>query len=102
MSAAVKHTPGPWAVYEDDPIVIINSGGSSLGEMSAGDPFIGHDEMKANALLASASPDLVDALQDALEALAMCQPRTDHGARCQSEAMQKARVALAKAKGELS
>lgn len=49
----------------------------------------------------SAVPDLVEALEDALEALAMCQPRTDHGARSQSAAMHKARATLAKAKGEL-
>lgn len=40
---------------------------------------------------------LTGALQDTMEALAMCQPRTDHGARCQSDAMLKARAAIAKA-----
>lgn len=47
------------------------------------------------------SSELLDALQDAMEALAMCRPRTDHGARSQTAAIEKARVTLAKAKGEL-
>lgn len=55
----VKHTPGPWSVYEDDPVIIVNAEGSSLGEMTAGDPFIQSDTMLANARLAAAAPDLL-------------------------------------------
>ncbi|MBO9527723.1 MAG: hypothetical protein J7517_16595 [Sphingobium yanoikuyae] len=49
--------------------------------------------------LIAAGPELVDALVDAIEALAMCQPRTEHGARCQSAATLKGWAAIAKAKG---
>lgn len=51
------------------------------------------------AALTSAEADLLDALKDAIEALAMCQPRTDHGARRQREATLKGMAAIAKATG---
>ncbi|GFZ89609.1 MULTISPECIES: hypothetical protein [Sphingobium] len=51
------------------------------------------------ARLSDAAPELLKALKDAQEALAMCQPRTDHGAKCQREAMENARAAIAKATG---
>lgn len=51
---------------------------------------------------ADVNADLLDALKDAIEALAMCQPRTDHGARCQSAATLKAWAVIDKAKGSAS
>lgn len=53
------HTPGPLHQDEHNPLVIVNSDGSSLGEASAGDPFIGHEEQLANARLWAAAPDLL-------------------------------------------
>lgn len=44
--------------------------------------------------------ELLSALTDAIEALAMCQPRTDHGARCQQAATLKGWSAIAKVKGD--
>lgn len=45
-----------------------------------------------------AEPELLTALTDAMEALAMCQPQTHHAAQCQQTAMIKARAIIAKAK----
>ncbi|WP_333703354.1 hypothetical protein [Sphingobium yanoikuyae] len=53
----------------------------------------------SNATHTPLEAELLSVLTDALEALAMCEPRTGHGARCQSEAMSKARAVIAKAKG---
>lgn len=51
------HTPGPWAQYEGDPLIIIDSTGASLGEISAGSPNVSRSEQIANARLAAAAPD---------------------------------------------
>lgn len=56
-------TAGPWSQYHDDPLVIVNANGSSLGEASAGDPFISYSEQLANARLIAAAPDLLAALE---------------------------------------
>lgn len=54
------HTQGPWL---KDGLVIIAPDGSSLGEMSAGHPYIKVKEQAANARLAAAAPDLLHALE---------------------------------------
>ncbi len=51
-------TPGPWAQYDQDPVIIVNCEGGSLGEMTSGYPTIGEKEDIANARLAAAAPDL--------------------------------------------
>lgn len=63
----MKHTPGEWFVYEHDPLVIVNSDGSSLGEMRPGDPFISLREALANARVAAAATRLLAVCQ-AIEA----------------------------------
>lgn len=55
-------TPGPWAQYEHDPLVIVNQEGSSIGDMKPGDPYIREAEALANAKLAATAPDLRDQL----------------------------------------
>lgn len=57
------HTPGPWAQYEGDPLIIVDSYGASLGEMSAGSPNVSRSEQIANARLIAAAPELLDALR---------------------------------------
>lgn len=47
-----------------------------------------------------AAPELYEALQSAIEALAMCMPSTRHGATCHNAAMLGGRAALAKARGQ--
>lgn len=66
-----KYTKGSWSVYKDDPLIIVNEEGSSLGEMSAGDPYISHEEMVANAQMAAAAPDLLEALDALVNAKAL-------------------------------
>ena len=58
-----RHTPGPWSQYYGDPLIIVDALGSSLGDMSPGDPFISHATAIANARLTSAAPDLLHLVQ---------------------------------------
>lgn len=58
------HTPGPWTQYESDPLIIINSDGVSLGEMSAGSPNVSRSEQIANARLIAAAPELLAVVQE--------------------------------------
>lgn len=51
----------------------------------------------AIARLTAPSTEVLAALRETMEALAMCEPRTRHGANCQSRAMLVARAAIAKA-----
>jgi hypothetical protein len=44
-----EHSKGKLLVYKDDPVILVNEEGSSLGEMTAGDPYIEVPEMIANA-----------------------------------------------------
>lgn len=67
MSA--KYTPGPWLLYDSNPMVIVNGEGSSLGEMLPGDPFITPREALANATLVAAAPHMASAIRDFLHAL---------------------------------
>jgi hypothetical protein len=98
MSADAKHTPGPWMANRST----VFGPDDANGHVTHVAVLAHGQTLDANARLIAAAPELLDALQDAMEALAMCQPRTDHGARWQSAAMQKARVTIAKAKGELA
>lgn len=65
--SGVPHTSGPWSVYEGDPLIIVNAEGSSLGEMSSGDPFISYAQMKANAAVAAIGPEAVALLERLIE-----------------------------------
>ena len=51
-------TPGPWSNYEGHQLVVCDAMGSSLGEMSSGDPYMSVDEQFANAILVAAAPEL--------------------------------------------
>lgn len=46
-----KPTPGPWFQFKDDPLVIVDEKGASVGEMVPGDPYVPHGEARANAAL---------------------------------------------------
>ena len=104
-----KHTPGPW---ESD-----NEFGTSItsGELTVAvvlNPInatkrqhpvpVGHDELRANARLITAAPELLDALRQALRELVAV-----HGEPCGAnleskagtDAIHAARAALAKAEG---
>lgn len=59
------HTPGPWTRHG---LIIAAADGSSVGEMSAGHPYISLGEQERNAALAAAAPDLLVALEAMLNA----------------------------------
>lgn len=61
--SATKWTPGPHFVDADEPLFIVTAEGSSLGEATAGDPFIAVEQQLANARLWAAASDLYAALE---------------------------------------
>ena len=107
MGEGVKHTPGPWSLYDKNLLIIVNSEGASLGEMVPGDPFIGPEEALANARMASGAPEVVEtaiALLDRLyrshlpsEAAVELASLEWQDARAKADAL---RAAIARAKGE--
>lgn len=97
MMAREAHTPGPWATYDADPLVIVNSEGSSLGEMTPGDPFITPGAAIANALLAAASPDLLS-IAERWAALDSGSWHPDRHAADKAQLLADTRAAIAKAK----
>lgn len=65
----LKHTPGPWEVFEnDDELMVIQS-----GSLESGAGWIGYMKVASelqgvdDASLISAAPELLEALQAALE-----------------------------------
>ncbi|WP_311271269.1 hypothetical protein [Sphingobium sp. WCS2017Hpa-17] len=101
MSADLKHTPGDWRMGRTSTreSALVGPSGSVIA-YAAWDGGSGcHLAIpnEADERLIVAAPELLEALTDAMEALAMCRPQTGHGARCQSDAMLKARAAIAKA-----
>lgn len=50
--------------------------------------------------LRALNDEMLGALEVAVEALAMCEPRTRHGAICQSKAMLYGRAAVARGRAE--
>lgn len=108
MSA--KHTPGPWRIFQTKGkprfYVIgigredgrgITDGNVGLGVWDADSP-----EALANGRLIAAAPDLLSALRDLLDAFDICPddlPGHEYEAIVE-DARQRARAAIAKAKGE--
>ena len=103
----IKHTPGPWVVGSHDFLdqwVCIDapSGDHDLDYKSwegvamaygcEDSPFKGLEKAKANAMLIAAAPELLEALESVLE---NCLDSDGLAA-----AYEKARAAIAKAKGE--
>lgn len=58
-----KHTPGPWAQYAQNALIIVGKDGASLGDMTPGDPYISNEEALSNAKLVVCAPDLLAALK---------------------------------------
>ena len=87
----MAHTQGPWAIT-DDFIGVYDQQGRCVADMdSEGAPEIGYDESLANARLIAAAPDMLAALEDAVEALTE--------ARYYPSELERFRAAIAKAKG---
>ncbi|WP_046382667.1 hypothetical protein [Pseudomonas veronii] len=98
----VKHTPGPWVVDPDSPTDISPADDLRLGIASishadeAGGRWEFGEQSKANAKLIAAAPNLLAALQLALDALAHC--AADKGYQTlQNKAAHAANRAIAKA-----
>lgn len=91
-----KWTPGPWhvaaltksfGVYAQDGTAIAKVGGAY---------GVGHDRRKADALLIAAATEMYEALNEAYRAFS----HDDEGAVWADTTIEKARAALAKARGE--
>lgn len=103
----IKHTPAPWRVSSESPRIIqkdYRAIGSDAGFLIAS--TMGHDnsgfyaseqEADANARLIAAAPELLEALEMCTKAMASVLP--DFNPYDQA-AYDKARAAIAKAKGE--
>jgi hypothetical protein len=102
MSAQHKHTAGPWyavdtiAERDDHFMIIVPSSDPNADHEIAPARAFGETERetKANAALISASPDLLQCLEDVMQDLF---GRLNHGVSM--EHMQAAAAAIAKAKG---
>lgn len=100
-----KHTPGPWTYHGDDsrPAHPRTVSGESriLGYIQRGANPKEMAEFHANATLIAAAPDLLVACEGLLEyAGADLSAIDDRGESLLEEAIAKARLAVAKAKGE--
>ena len=93
-----KHTPGPWKFgdnskhFKTNPFNVYVQGGGVHSASIANIPFkrtIPEAEARANAMLIAAAPELLEALEEIIRGV----PDTWDG-------VQKAKTALAKAKGE--
>ena len=87
-----KHTPGPWTHHPEDNI-ILDASGRRLIEWQARSVSVSVEERDANARLIAAAPELLEALEVVLH---LC---TVIGAP-DGPALDMARDALAKARGE--
>jgi hypothetical protein len=83
-----KHTPGPWRYEEFGPNVIIKATKNPMLSVVHSLYHESREQMEANACLIAAAPELLEALEIALD--------------CAGDAWwaEKAEAAIAKAKGE--
>ena len=75
QTTQAKHTPGPWAVGDEERNNIVGPGGqvASVGPFASGGASRGDfDTMTANARLIAAAPELLDFVR-AVEAMAVRQ-----------------------------
>ena len=69
------HTPGPWRLNSD--ALVVGNGALKMSiaiayDSSTAADGVSREEMKANARLIAAAPELLEALKDALCALEVC------------------------------
>ncbi|MDX7487218.1 hypothetical protein [Serratia marcescens] len=77
-----KHTPGPWVVDEDEHstaggligIYVSQNGDGRIGQVFGNCLVTTDDELRANAALFAAAPDLLTALEGIMSQM--------HGSRC--------------------
>jgi hypothetical protein len=97
----MKHTKGPWIVDPIDSLSIVNENNDAslkwIVDVPEGydqDNLSGIEERMANALLISASPDLLESL---IETLSCIDQHTDD--EVLGPIIERAKIAIAKAKG---
>jgi hypothetical protein len=94
-----NHTPGPWQVNSNDPLHVCDADGESRGCSPIAFVQVGNDgrwTARANARLIAAAPDLLAALQHALERFeAIPAHRDEMGIYRQSAAIARAAIARA-------
>lgn len=98
-----QHTPGPWAICTDKPEFAktydLAQDTDCPSEVLATIRLYGNDETRwANARLIAAAPELLQALEHALERLEASQPTVGTATW---EVIKEARAAIAKANGNL-
>jgi hypothetical protein len=102
-TAKPSHTPGPWhAVYDADGDCAIFDKQDELLAVTVGDPDIPLEEDEANADLMAAAPEMLEALEAALDELHeinLVRPRPPRGPELTIAAENKVRAAIQKAKG---
>ncbi len=89
-----KHTPGPWNM--DGPQIV--GGGYGIGHVTAHNT----SEGRANALLFTAAPDLLEALEGMLEIYGVREQhmsREPFASSVEVDCCNQARAAIAKARG---
>ncbi len=103
MSA--KHTPGPW--YANSVRVIGDAKGCDIGAANGANVALVHydpldaepPEVKANARLIAAAPDMLAALKEASDGLRYWQPQTTRGVSECNRITTMVHAAIAKAEG---
>ena len=97
-----SHTPGPWNAVESQPGIYLIRELCAEAEFShiATASRRGPTELLANARLIAAAPDLLAALEDAREEIAMRVLEDGGDQRSVTKACAKYDAAIAKARGE--
>lgn len=113
-----KHTPGPWfldgngKIWRRPPSELYERGGGVAGDHPVAQAFRGHSSweqgfpVEANARLIAAAPELLEALQSALQAFESIIDEMTVGERYTNagqyliDAVPEARAAILKATGE--
>ena len=108
-----KHTPGPWRLTESGDAIVSADGGTLIVEtgqdywqnLEAAAAGASSDiakrhlpQVRANARLIAAAPELLEALKQATAALAWHEQV--HGVAMDAVVVEKARAAIAKAQGK--
>lgn len=98
-----KHTPGPWCLSDESPMIIEDKHKVIVGSASTyphSGYFPSENEAKANARLIAAAPDLLEALKSIAEFW-----NRDHNEKALIgacwHAVETAEAAIAKAEGEV-